>query len=477
MITATSRTRLARLGMLAALAAGLAVAADPTGARPPATAWADTATATAAQAASTDPKIPFEKYTLDNGLEVILVQDNTVPLVAVSVWYHVGSGHETPGKSGFAHLFEHMLFQGSKNVGEDRHFDVLKQMGSSNVNGTTNPDRTNYFEVVPSNQLEAVLWLEADRMGFLLPMLTQKSLDNQIDVVRNERRQRYDNVPYGKARFELAAMLYPEGHPYRYLTIGKHEDLESASLDDVIQFYKTWYVPANATLAIAGDFDVAEAKRLVQTWFGGFPKSEKPPVVAVPAPLAKAQRKEITDDFAKLRQLQYSWISPANVAEGDAELDLLATTLGGGEASRLYKLLVVEKQLAQSVMAYQWGQTFSGTFNIVVTLQGNADLAEVERLVEAEVERVRKEAITERELRRAVTSVEAGAIYGLESLLGRAERLQSFNHFYGDPDRITFDLDRYRNATAAGVQDWAQRVLDPAHRVLLVVQPATGGAK
>src|SRR5690349_6088057 len=197
---------------------------------------------------STDPEIPFEKYTLDNGLEVILIQDNAVPLVAVSVWYHVGSGYETPGKSGFAHLFEHMLFQGSQHVGSDRHFDVLKQIGASQINGSTNPDRTNYFQVVPSNQLDTVLWLESDRMGYMLPMLTQDSLTNQIDVVRNERRQRYDNVAYRLSDLRLSEMMYPEGHPYRYQTIGKHEDLTSATLDDVIGFYKTWYTPANATL-------------------------------------------------------------------------------------------------------------------------------------------------------------------------------------------------------------------------------------
>ncbi len=471
MISTSSITRAVRGGALLLLVSGLAFA---THAAPVAPAWADTAVAAKADA---DPKIPFEKYTLANGLEVILVPDSTVPLVAVSVWYHVGSGLETPGKSGFAHLFEHMLFQGSKNVGEDRHFDILKKLGSSTINGTTSSDRTNYFEVVPSNQLEAVLWLESDRMGHLLPMLTEKSLANQIDVVRNERRQRYDNVPYGKARFELAAMLYPEQHPYRYMTIGKHEDLESASLDDVVTFYKTWYSPANATLTIAGDFDAKTIKQTVETWFGSFPASEKPAVVAVPTPLPKAQRKTITDDFAKLRQVQWSWISPAYFAAGDAELDLAGSALGGGEASRLNKLLVIEKQLAQSVFAYQSSAGFAGTFNVVVTLQSGADLAEVEGLVMAEVARLRKEPITARELARAVTRIEARAIYGLEDLLGRAERLQLLNHYLGDPDRITFDLDRYRTTTAEAVRDWAARTLTPDHQVQLITLPATGGAK
>src|SRR6185295_1937382 len=223
-----------------------------------------------------DPRIAFESYRLPNGLEVILAPDKTVPLVAVNVWYDVGSGYEVHGRSGFAHLFEHMMFQGSRHVGEDQHFEVLRKIGAESVNGTTNTDRTNYFEVVPSNQIETALWLESDRMGWLLDLLNKKSLDNQIEVVRNERRQNYDNRPYGKALFAEYAALYPEGHPYRYLTIGKHEDLVNASLPDVKGFFKTWYVPANATLTVSGDFDVARGKQLVEKWFGMLPTSVKP---------------------------------------------------------------------------------------------------------------------------------------------------------------------------------------------------------
>src|SRR6185312_6585768 len=211
--------------------------------------------------------------------------DQSVPLVAVNVWYHVGSGDEVPGRSGFAHLFEHMMFQGSKNTGADAHFKILRQIGASNVNGTTNTDRTNYFEVVPSNQLETALWLESDRMGHLLDVLDKKELENQIDVVRNERRQSYDNRPYTRALFALYAALFPEGHPYRYLTIGKHEDLVAASVDDVKNFFRTWYVPANATLTITGDFELADAKKDVEKWFGSFPVSQKPAVVKIPTPV------------------------------------------------------------------------------------------------------------------------------------------------------------------------------------------------
>jgi predicted Zn-dependent peptidase len=314
-------------------------------------------------------------------------------------------------------------------------------------------------------------------MGFLLPELTQASLDNQIDVVRNERRQNYDNVAYGKARFALNEMLYPEGHPYRYLTIGRHEDLETASLDDVLAFYKTWYVPANATLAIAGDFDVDQAKALVTEWFGSFPESKKPSVNQVPAPVIASQKREISDDFAKLRQYQWAWHTPARFATGDADLQIAAQILGQGEASRLYKLLVVEKQLAQSVAAYQSSQGFSSAFVVTVTLRSEADLATVEELVEAEIGKLRDEPVTERELSRAVTRYESSAIYRLEDLLARAETLQAYNHYLGKPDSISYDLDRYRAATPLSIQAEAQRYLRTDRQVELITMPAAGGAK
>jgi zinc protease len=426
---------------------------------------------------SADPEIPFEKLTLPNGLEVILHQDQSVPLIAVSVWYHVGSGDETPGKSGFAHLFEHMMFQGTKNTGEDKHFEILREIGASNTNGSTNYQRTNYYEVVPSNQLEVALWLESERMGYLLPSVTEASLANQRDVVRNERRQRYDNVPYGKERFAINAALYPEGHPYRYLVIGRHEDIESASVEDVKNFFRKWYVPANATLAIAGDFEVAEAKRLVQKWFGSFPASQRPERRMVPAPaLQKPERITLDDAFAKLRRVRYVFHSPALFAPGDAELDLLASALGKPGTGRLYKILVLERQLAQSVSVYQASAQMSSTFHVTVDLKPDADLAEVERILDEELERVRKEPITEREIARAIVSYESGFVWGLESLLARAEILQSYNHAFGDPDGITRDLDRYRKTTAAAVQAVAASVLDPQRRVEIVSMPASEAA-
>lgn len=430
-----------------------------------------------------DPKIAFEKYTLPNGLEVILVPDKTVPLVSVSVWYHVGSGNEVHGKSGFAHLFEHMLFQGSEHVGADNHFALLKKLGVTDVNGTTNSDRTNYYEVVPSNQLETALWLESDRMGYLLlppksvpepATFFASSLANQIDVVRNERRQRYDNVPYGKTRFALAEALYPEGHPYRYMTIGKHEDLTSASVDDVKSFFKTWYVPANATIAIAGDFETKAARALVAKWFGKFPKSEKPKLVPVPPPVVAAKEVTVSDGFAKLRQIQFVWISPANFAEGDAELDIVANALAEEGPGRLYQELVY-KGLAQGVSAFQSGAGFSGTFSVVVTLRGDSDPAVVRKTVLAEVDRLTKELLPAKNIQRVVAQNEAGTIRALETAFVRAERLQAYNHFLGEPNRLTWDLDRYRKANPEAIRQVAAKYLGADKVVIVTTNPAGGG--
>jgi predicted Zn-dependent peptidase len=427
-------------------------------------------------AAADDPVVKFERYRLENGLEVILHQDNRVPLVAVDIWYHVGSGDETPGRSGFAHLFEHMLFQGSKHVGDDKHFEILRRIGASSVNGTTNTDRTNYFEVVPSNLLETALWLESDRMGYLLPKLTETSFRNQIDVVRNERRQSYDNVPYGRARFAVAEGLYPEGHPYRYLTIGRHEDIAAATVEDVSSFYKKWYVPANATLVLAGDFEPARARELVQKWFGSFPRTEKPVHRPPPMPTIRRTRKEVVDPFAKLRRIEWVWHSPARFAPGDGELDILADALGAPGTGRLYRILVHEKQLAQSVAAFQASQQFSSFFTVWVVAKTGADMAEIERIVGQEVDRVRAEAISKREFDRSVVNQEAGFVWGLEGLMARAEILEVYNHYLGEPDYIARDLDRYRKSSPEKVLAAAKKYLGDA-RVEVMTVPGQKDSK
>jgi predicted Zn-dependent peptidase len=426
-----------------------------------------------ATADDADPHIAVEKYQLGNGLEVLLHRDATVPLAYVSVWYHVASGDETPGKSGFAHLFEHMMFQGSQHVGEDRHFEVLRKVGASEINGTTNTDRTNYFEQVPSHQLETALWLESDRMGYLLPLLNEKSLGNQRDVVRNERRQSIDNVPYGRDRIETARALYAEGHPYRHLVIGLHEDLAKASVEDVKTFFRKWYAPANATLLIAGDIDIAATRKLVDKWFGSFPRADKP--VRRPAaitPVTATKRITITDDaFAKLRRVHYAWHSPKSFAPGDAELDILASVLARPGTGRLYKILVHEKQWAQNVAAFQQSQDFSGIFHVQADLKPEADLAEVEKILDAEIERAIKDLVTERERKRVVTEVEASFVRGLETLVARGETVQMYNHTLHKPDSVSHHLDLFRKTSAEGIRDTTAQYLQKRNRVEIITMP------
>ena len=434
------------------------------------------ALASASPAWADDPKITFEKYKLGNGLEIILAPDPSVPLVAVNVWYHVGSGYEVEGRSGFAHLFEHMMFQGSKNVGADQHFNILKKIGSEQINGTTNTDRTNYFEVVPSNQLETALWLESDRMSHLLDILDKKQLDNQIDVVRNERRQSYENRAYTRALFATYEALYPEGHPYRHLTIGKHEDLVAASVEDVKGFFRTWYVPSNATIAISGDFEPKDAKALVEKWFGTFPGGTKPQVVTIPAPSAKAQELTVHDPIAKLRQVDFSWHSPAMMADGDAELDIAADALARTGPGRLYQILVYDKQLAQGVSASQDGMQFSGVFTISVTLKSDtADkLDEVKQIVGAEVARLARENVDDKAIARVVAGNEARLIRGDETVFGRSQTLQTCNHYHGDPDCITWDLDRYRKTTPDKIRATVAKYLQPDRMITVITEPAKG---
>lgn len=423
-----------------------------------------------------DPVIVHEKYVLDNGLEVILHQDRKVPLVAVNVWYHVGSGDETVGKSGFAHLFEHMLFQGSEHVGQDKHFSILKTIGASGVNGTTNSDRTNYFEVVPSHFIETGLWLESDRMAYMLPLLNQSSLENQIEVVKNERRQRYDNVPYGTTRFATAAALYGKAHPYRYLTIGRHQDLTSASVEDVKSFYNKWYVPANATLVLAGDFEMDEAKRLVNKWFGSFPKTVKPKHVVPAFPEPKPSRTVVKDKFAKLKRIDYVWTTPGHYQPGDAELDFLSNVLGHHGTGRLYKILVHEKKLAQRVSVYQQSMMFSSVFKVSIQVKDEANLPEIEKILQAEIAKIASTPIASNEFLRALANIESSFIWRLESLMSRANTLQGYNHSIGTPDGITKDLDRYRKTTIQNIQNTAAKYLVPARRVEILTVPASTSA-
>jgi predicted Zn-dependent peptidase len=323
-------------------------------------------------------------------------------------------------------------------------------------------------------------------MGWLIDVLNQKSLDNQREVVRNERRQRYDNVPYGKERFAVWQALYPEGHPYRHLTIGLHQDLEQASLADVRQFFQKWYVPSNATLCLAGDFDSAQAKKLVDKWFGSFPATPKPLRRTVAMPVLKAPvSQEILDPLAKLERLHWAWHSPASYQPGDAELDLLANALGHSGTGRLYKRLVHQTQLAQSVSVYQQSAQMSSTFHIVVDLRPGADRKQVQAILSEELQRAAAEPLSAKELSRAVLEVESGFVWGLESLLSRAEVLQGYGHYLGTTEAIDQDLQRYRGASAESVRGIVQRFLGAGQRVEVATVPAVqpapskavGGAK
>lgn len=395
--------------------------------------------------------IPHEKYQLDNGLEVILHQDTRLPLVAVSIWYHVGAIDEVEGRSGFAHLFEHMMFQASPHVGEDQFFRILEQIGGTSLNGTTNFDRTNYFETVPSHELETALWLESDRMGFLLASLTKKSLDVQIGVVQNERRQSVENREYGLMSEKLTQTLYPKPHPYYGDVIGSMEDIGAATLEDVRDFFRTYYTPANATLVIAGDFETANAKALVDKYFGSLTGRPKPPRRDVPAPpIEEAVRIDFEEPVAKLPKISIAWRGPSSYEEDTAALDLLSHVISGTRSARLDKRVSHDEQIAQSVTAYFAEHTSGGVFQIDLVARPGRTLAEAEAAIREVLAGFEKNPPTEAELTRAKNSQETSIVRGLEELGGfggRAERLQVYNHYLGDPGRVAWDLERYRSVT------------------------------
>jgi zinc protease len=414
-------------------------------------------------------RISLETYRLSNGLNVILSRDTSVPVVAVNVWYHVGSGDERAGRTGFAHLFEHMMFQGSQNLGDDQHFRLIQEAGGT-LNGSTNTDRTNYFQSVPSNFLERVLWQEADRMGFLLPAMTQEKLDNQRSVVQNERRQNYDNAPYGLVPETLAAALYPAGHPYSWTTIGSLTDLNAAAMEDVQDFFRTWYTPRNASLAIVGDFDPAQTKAWVEKYFGAIPAG---PAVERqrPAPVRLTEEKRVVlEDRVQLPRLYVTWPTVALGEEGDADLQVLAYILAGDRSSRLTQRLVYTEQIAQNVNANQGSRPLAGQFGITVTARPGTDLNRVLASVDAEVARLLTDPPTEREIQQARNNIEAGFINRFQTLLQRADALNSYATFAGDPAAVEQDFARYAAVTPASLQAAARRWLSP-NRVLLSVVP------
>jgi zinc protease len=420
----------------------------------------------AAQGGAAVPTLKFEKYRLSNGLEVILSEDHRLPMVAVNLWYHVGWANERPGRSGFAHLFEHMMFQGSKHAGNDQWFRRLEAAGATDVNGSTGPDRTNFLETVPSTQLELALWMESDRMGYLLDSLDQEMLTGQIDVVRNERRENDENRAYGLMDEALFHEVFPAPHPYHGAGIGSHAEIEAARLAEVRAFFSEFYVPNNASLAIVGDIDVARTKAWVQKYFGPLKRGADVARPAIPPPAPGRERRVTITDTVKLPRLHLAWSTPAILRPGDADADLLATLLGGGKSSRLYKKLVYQQQIAQDVNAYQYSMGQGSLFAIEATARPGKSLAELEGSIDADLAELQRDGPGAAELQRARNRFEYSTISNLESNGGVADLLNHFNHYLGTPDGLATDLARYRHATAASVRDFA-RTLTASSRVVI----------
>src|SRR5205807_6987855 len=420
------------------------------------------------------PKIEFEKYKLPNGLEVILSEDHRLPLVAVDLWYHVGPANERAGRTGFAHLFEHMMFEGSQHVGPKEHFHYLEANGASDINGTTDFDRTNYFETLPSNQLELALWLESDRMGYLLGKIDQERLANQHDVVRNERRQSVENSPYGLVEEELYHQLFPKSHPYFADVIGSHRDIEAARLDDVREFFRQYYTPNNASLTITGDIDPAQAKAWVEKYFGSIPSGPPvPKITAVPPQITSEKRSKITDQV-ELPRVYIGWIMPSIFQPGDAESDLLAEILGGGKSSRLYKSLVYEKQIAQEVTVTNQSLRLGSVFELQATVKPGVKPEDLEKAIDEELNKLRSEGPTQAELDRARNLIETRIITGLERLGGfggLADRLNQYNQFLHDPGYLPKDLDRYNRATVEDLKLIVADKLKSSARVVVYGLP------
>ncbi len=432
--------------------------------------------------AAADPTLPFERYTLSNGLTVILSEDHRLPQVAVDVWYHVGAANQTPGKSGFAHLFEHMMFSGAKHIGP-APFKILEGIGTSAgamANGTTDFDRTNYFETVAASELPVALWLESDRMGFLLDTLDAKKLAVQRDVVSNERRQNYENRPYGTSFLRTCDLLYPAPHPYFDCVIGTIAEVQGASMEDLRDFFRTWYTPDNATLAIVGDFDPAEAKRLVERYFGPLPRGPGARRPALPQPrLEREVRERVVDAAATVPAVRVAWNGIAPFSPDEPAGDVLQLVLAGGKTSRLYRSLVFEKRLASKVLADNEALGLGGWFEVFAVARAGHAPEELLAAIDAEVERLRKEGPTAAEVERAKRQLLAGLYRGLENIGGfggKADQLARYQTFTGDAGYLPRDIARYRAVTPESVRDFARKYLPPDRRLVLEIAPAPRSA-
>lgn len=416
-------------------------------------------------------QLPYTKKTLGNGLDVIVHEDHQLPMVAVNIWYHVGSKNERPGRTGFAHLFEHLMFEGSEH--HDHGFFPPLQRAGGLLNGSTSMDRTNYWEVVPTGALELALWMESDRMGYLLPALTDAKFNNQRDVVINERRQNYENRPYGLANMALSAAIYPPDHPYHWLTIGSAEDLRATTLDEVHAFFKTYYHPANASLSLAGDIDTGEAFELAERFFGDLTPGPVPAPVRHDAKLASSTDL-LLEDRVELPRLYLSWHSPAMFAPGDAELDVMADVLAHGKTSRLYRSLVFERRVATDVSANQQSREMAGVFQVACTAAAGVALSELHAAVGNTIAEIARNGPTRIELERGLIQSEANFIYRLQTIGGfggKGDQLNAYNVYRGDPGYFDADRKRYRDVTAAGVAAAARRFLVEPPLVTLSVVP------
>lgn len=413
--------------------------------------------------------IKFEQYRLDNGLTVILHEDHSAPLAAVAVMYHVGSKNEKPRRTGFAHLFEHVMFQGSSHVADDEHFKLLQEVGA-NVNGFTTQDGTMYYEVVPSNELELALYLESDRMGFLIPALTLDKLDNQRDVVKNERRQNVDNRPYGTAGEKIAQLMYPETHPYSWPVIGHMDDLTAASLDDVKEFFSVYYAPNNACLVISGDVNKAEATSLVKKYFGGLPSGKGFERPSPPPVTLDADKELAVEDKVQLPRLYLTWHSAPSETRVDAILNVLGMILSSGKNSRLYRSLVYEKQIAQSVGASQSGSEVAGQFQIQITAKPERTLTEMKSAVDTVISELLQHGVTEKEIAKSLTSIEASIVNSLTTALGKATSIASYYSYLGEPSEINRQFELYKDITPDDVLAAAKQYLTK-HKVMLSVVP------
>jgi len=417
--------------------------------------------------------IPYTHHRLANGLDILIHEDHGCPIVAVNVWYHVGSKNEKPGRTGFAHLFEHLMFEGSEHY--DRGFFQPLQEAGASLNGSTNADRTNYWEVVPTNALELALWMESDRMGYLLPALTDAKFENQREVVLNERRQNYENRPYGFAGMAMMAALYAPDHPYHWMTIGGADDIRAARLDDVKAFFQTYYRPRNASLAVAGDVDTDQVLTMASDYFGPLEAGEEPPRAEfTPPPAITSDIRLVLEDRVELPRLYMAWHSPALFAQGDAELDLVGEVLASGKTSRLYRTLVYEQRMATEIAASQNSREIGGFFQIVATAAPGRTLAELEGAILQVLGTLSERGPTSLEMERCQAQAEASFIYRLQTVGGfggKGDQLNAYNVYVGDPGFFETDRSRYRKVTPEAMQRVCREWLRGGARIVLSVVP------